>query len=120
MSRNLSPKYELTMRIKNDDGVWEDYNLRLMEGKTARQINQEWAGKQAVAKIVICGNDCYLCGTEELKKRMIKKGGKAVTFEEATDLMDRVAPEVLERVVPPVLPKEVTDVFDHPITKYEE
>lgn len=127
MSRNLGPKqeqeptkYELTMRVKDDDGQWQDYNLRLLEGKSAREINEEFTGQQAVAKIVICGNDCYLCGTDDLKKRMIAKGGKAVTFAEATALLERAAPDVLGRVVPKILPDNVTRVFDCPVVKLEE
>lgn len=119
MSRNLPPKYELTMRVKQGT-EWVDYNLRLLEGKSARQINQEFDGQDAVAKIVICGNNCFLCGTEDLKKRMIKKGGKAVTFAEATELMDRIAPEFLERIVEPILTCGITSVFDYPVIKYEE
>ena len=102
------------------DGEWREYNLKLLEGKSVRQINSEFAGGEFVAKIVIHGHDCYLCGTEDLKRRMLKKG-RAVTFVEASELLEAAAVDVLNSVVQPSVPQEVFNTFgDIPITKIEE
>lgn len=120
MAADQKNKYELTMR-EMVDGEWKDYNLRLLEGKSVRQINQEFSGRECVQKIVLYGNDCYFCGTAALKKRMLKKGPRAMTFDEATELLEAVAPDVLDSIVEPMVPKEVFSTFgDIPIIKIEE
>jgi hypothetical protein len=102
------------------DGEWRDYNLSLLEGKSAREVNKEFSGREFVAKIVIRGHDCYLCGTEDLKRRMLKKG-RAATFAEATELLEAAASDVLDSVVQASVPSVVFDTFgDIPIIKIEE
>ena len=83
------------------NGEWQNLPLNLLAGKTLRQVNVEQNGQDVVAEFVIAGEKCYLCGTDDLKKRMAKKG-KAITFAEADTIMATVAPEDLDLICPPV------------------
>lgn len=99
--------WSMKQRVK---GEWQNFPLNLLAGKTLRQVNEESTGKDIVAEFIIAGEKCYLCGTPELKARMLKKG-KAVTFEEALVIMETVAPADLDMICPPV-PDEIMESME--------
>jgi len=80
------------------NGKWEDECYHTIAGKTLRWICEEYAGRECVARVLLAGKDCYLCGTEALKRTMLQKG-KSMTFAEAVDLLGKAAAGVLEKEV---------------------
>jgi hypothetical protein len=84
----------LTMRVLVS-GKWENISGHDLSGKTLKQVCQEYAGRDCAAKILLSGSDYYLCGTDKLKRIMLKKG-KAMTFSEAIELFGSAAVGVLD------------------------
>lgn len=87
-----------SMKRKTSSG-WQLPLLSEIQGRTLRDVLTAEIGKETVAEFVICGEHNYFCGTEELKKRMAKKG-KTVTFQRALEVLADINPQLLDVVCP--------------------
>jgi hypothetical protein len=96
-----------SMKRKTAAG-WELPPLAELQGRTLRDVLQAEVGKETVAEFIIGDTLNYFCGTEELKKRMSKKG-KSVTFSRALEILAGINPALLDEKCPDY--HGVADVF---------
>lgn len=87
---------------------WELPLLSEMQGKKLRDVLTAEIGKETVAEFIICDKPHYFCGTEDLRKRMAKKG-LAVTFERALEILSDINPALLNEPCPDY--RGCSDVF---------
>ena len=90
----------ITWSIKRKTATgWEHPPLAELQEKRLLDILRAESGTESVAEFIMDGDTNYFCGTEVLRKRMLKKG-KAITYDRAIQILHETNPALLEQICP--------------------